>query len=131
MAFTERKIVSILFADLVGFTALSEALDPEDIATIQDRYFEGVREVIGRYAGRIEKFIGDAAMAVFGVPRIREDDAERAVRAGLAIVNGGRASGGEARAEGGRPARPGRHQHRRGRAHRARARSMESDRGHG
>ena len=84
----ERRIVTVLFADLVGFTTLSERFDPEDIALIQDRYFATVRETIGRYGGRLEKFIGDAAMAVFGVPRSRDDDAVRAVRAGLALING-------------------------------------------
>src|SRR6187551_267188 len=84
----ERRIVTVLFADLVGFTTLSEQFDPEDIAVIQDRYFATVRETVGRYGGRLEKFIGDAAMAVFGIPRARDDDVERAVRAGLAIVGG-------------------------------------------
>jgi class 3 adenylate cyclase len=83
----ERKIVSVLFADLVGFTTLSERLDPEDVATVQDAYFARVRETIGRYSGQLEKFIGDAAMAVFGTPRTRDDDAERAVRAGLALTS--------------------------------------------
>jgi class 3 adenylate cyclase len=82
----ERRIVTVLFADLVGFTSLSERLDPEDVATIQDAYFGSVRETVGRYGGQLEKFIGDAAMAVFGVPRARDDDAERAARAGLALV---------------------------------------------
>src|SRR5207247_5791130 len=82
----ERRIVSVLFADLVGFTSLSERLDPEDVATVQDAYFSAVREAVGRYGGSLEKFIGDAAMAVFGIPRTRDDDAERAVRAGLALV---------------------------------------------
>jgi class 3 adenylate cyclase/tetratricopeptide (TPR) repeat protein len=82
----ERRIVTVLFADLVGFTSLSERLDPEDVATVQDAYFATVREVIGRYGGVLEKFIGDAAMAVFGVPATRDDDAERAVRASLALV---------------------------------------------
>src|SRR5215210_5022030 len=85
-AATERRIVTVLFADLVGFTALSEALDPEDVVTIQDAYFGAVRETVGRYGGRLEKFIGDAAMAVFGVPLARDDDAERAVRAALALT---------------------------------------------
>jgi len=85
-ASVERRIVSVLFADLVGFTPLSERLDAEDVATVQDAYFAGVRETIARYGGVLEKFIGDAAMAVFGVPRSRDDDAERAVRAGLALV---------------------------------------------
>ncbi len=84
----ERRIVTVLFADLVGFTTLSEQFDAEDVAHIQDSYFAAVRETIARYGGRLEKFIGDAAMAVFGVPRSRDDDAERAVRAGLALVGG-------------------------------------------
>ena len=84
----ERRIVTVLFADLVGFTTLSEQLDPEDIAVIQDRYFATVRETVARYGGRLEKFIGDAAMAVFGVPIARDDDAVRAVRAGLALIGG-------------------------------------------
>lgn len=83
----ERRIVTVLFADLVGFTQLSEEFDAEDVAVIQDRYFAAVRETIDRYGGRLEKFIGDAAMAVFGVPRSRDDDAARAVRAGLALVH--------------------------------------------
>jgi class 3 adenylate cyclase/tetratricopeptide (TPR) repeat protein len=83
----ERKIVSVLFADLVGFTNLSEALDAEDVASVQQAYFQTVRETIERYGGWLEKFIGDAAMAVFGVPRTGEDDAEAAVRAGLALVS--------------------------------------------
>src|SRR5688572_31094774 len=80
-AAVERRIVSVLFADLVGFTTLSEQLDAEDVATIQDAYFAACRETINRYGGVLEKFIGDAAMAVFGAPRARDDDAERAVRA--------------------------------------------------
>ncbi len=82
----ERRIVTILFADLVGFTALSEHLDAEDVALVQDAYFAAVRETIERHGGLLEKFVGDAAMAVFGAPRVRDDDAERAVRAGLALV---------------------------------------------
>jgi class 3 adenylate cyclase/tetratricopeptide (TPR) repeat protein len=85
-ASVERRIVTVLFADLVGFTPLSERLDAEDIATVQDAYFAGVRETIARYGGVLEKFIGDAAMAVFGIPRARDDDADCAVRAGLALI---------------------------------------------
>ncbi len=85
-AAVERRIVSVLFADLVGFTPLSEQLDAEDVATVQDAYFAATRETIQRYGGILEKFIGDAAMAVFGAPRARDDDAERAVRAGLALI---------------------------------------------
>ena len=83
----ERRIVSVLFADLVGFTPLSERLDAEDVAAIQDAYFAAVRETVTRYGGRLEKFIGDAAVAAFGLPRARDDDPERAARAGLAIVS--------------------------------------------
>ncbi|MBA2644649.1 MAG: AAA family ATPase, partial [Solirubrobacterales bacterium] len=68
------------------FTTLSEQLDAEDVATVQDAYFAAARETVQRYGGVLEKFIGDAAMAVFGVPRARDDDAERAVRAGLALI---------------------------------------------
>jgi class 3 adenylate cyclase len=82
----ERKIVSVVFCDLEGFTALSEGLDAEDVVTVQDAYFAAVDETVGRYGGRLEKYIGDAAVAVFGVPRLRDDDAERAVRAGLALA---------------------------------------------
>jgi class 3 adenylate cyclase len=82
----ERRLVTVLFADLVGFTSLSERLDPEDLATLQDAYFEAVRGIVGRYGGSLEKFIGDAAVACYGVPLAREDDAERAVRTGLALT---------------------------------------------
>lgn len=84
----ERRIVSVLFCDLVGFTSLSEELDAEDVVTIQDAYFGLVHETVARYGGVLEKFVGDAAVAVFGVPRLRDDDAERAVRAGLALATG-------------------------------------------
>ena len=82
----ERRIVTVLFADLVGFTTISEGLDPEDVATIQDAYFDCVRGVMQRHGAQLEKFIGDAAMAVFGLPRGRDDDAERGVAAGLALI---------------------------------------------
>src|SRR5437763_8763197 len=82
----ERKIVSVLFCDLVGFTAASEAADPEDVRARIRPYHARLREVIERYGGRVEKFVGDAVMAVFGAPVAHEDDAERAVRAGLRIL---------------------------------------------
>ena len=82
----DRRIVSVLFADVVGFTPLSERLDPEDVATIQDAYFAATRETIERHGGVVEKFIGDAVMAIFGTPLARDDDAERAVHAGLALL---------------------------------------------
>jgi len=85
---TERRIVSVLFADLVGFTALSDDRDPEAVREFLDRYFVLARERIGRYGGTIEKFIGDAVMAVWGTPVAHEDDAERAVRAALDLVDG-------------------------------------------
>ena len=84
---TERRMVSVLFADLVGFTALSSTRDPETIREIQDRYFERTSEIIGRYGGTVEKFIGDAVMAMWGAPVAHEDDAERAVRAALDLVD--------------------------------------------
>ncbi|MGH2556194.1 MAG: adenylate/guanylate cyclase domain-containing protein, partial [Actinomycetota bacterium] len=81
----ERKVVSVLFADLVGFTARSDRADPEEIRASLHPYHERVRREIERYEGTVEKFIGDAVMAVFGAPTAHEDDAERAVRAALRI----------------------------------------------
>jgi class 3 adenylate cyclase len=83
---SERRLVSVLFADLVGFTTLSEHRDPEEVRELLSRYFDRCRELIARYGGTIEKFIGDAVMAVWGTPVAREDDAERAVRAALALT---------------------------------------------
>jgi predicted ATPase/class 3 adenylate cyclase len=82
----ERRLVSVLFGDLVGFTPLSEDRDPEAVRELLSRYFDTARQVIERYGGTVEKFIGDAIMAVWGTPIAREDDAERAVRAGLELV---------------------------------------------
>jgi class 3 adenylate cyclase/tetratricopeptide (TPR) repeat protein len=82
----ERRLVSVLFADLVGFTSLSESRDAEEVREILTRYFETCRQVITRYGGVVEKFIGDAVMAVWGTPVTREDDAERAVRAALELT---------------------------------------------
>jgi class 3 adenylate cyclase/tetratricopeptide (TPR) repeat protein len=81
----ERKTVSVVFVDLVGFTAQSERLDPEDVRAILSPYHARVRGELERFGGTVEKFIGDAVMAVFGAPRAHEDDPERAVRAALAI----------------------------------------------
>ena len=83
----ERRRVSILFADLVGFTPVSELLDPEDVRELLSRYFDIARMVVARYGGTIEKFIGDAVMSVWGAPTIHEDDAERSVRAALDLVD--------------------------------------------
>ncbi len=82
----ERKIVSVLFCDLVGFTAESDEADPEDVRARLRPYHLLLRERIEAYGGVVEKFIGDAVMAVFGAPVAHEDDAERAVRAGLSIL---------------------------------------------
>ena len=82
----ERRVTSVLFADLVGFTPLAEARDAEEVRELLSRYFAQCRTVIGRYGGTVEKFIGDAVMAVWGVPISHEDDAERAVRAALELV---------------------------------------------
>jgi class 3 adenylate cyclase/tetratricopeptide (TPR) repeat protein len=82
----ERKVVTVLFCDLVGFTAASHEADPEDVRARLRPYHQLLRTEIRRYGGTVEKFIGDAGMAVFGAPVAHEDDAERAVRAGLRIV---------------------------------------------
>ena len=82
-----RRVTSVLFGDLVGFTSLSEHRDQEDTRELLTRYFDECRRVIERYGGIVEKFIGDAVMAVWGVPAAHEDDAERSVRAGLELVN--------------------------------------------
>ncbi len=81
----ERKVVSVLFADLAGFTARSEQSDPEDVRAILRPYHAALRKEIERYGGTVEKFIGDAVVGVFGAPVAHEDDAERAVRAALRI----------------------------------------------
>ena len=82
----ERRLVSVLFADLVGFTTLSEDRDPEETRELLTRYFEMARGIIERHGGTVEKFIGDAVMAVWGAPIAHEDDAERAVRSALELV---------------------------------------------
>ena len=79
----ERRLVTILFADVRGSTALGESLDPEDLRALLSRYYAIARDVVGDYGGTIEKFIGDAVMAVFGLPVAHGDDAERALRAAL------------------------------------------------
>jgi len=91
----ERRLVSVLFADLVGFTPLAEAQDAEEVRDVLSRYFETAGTVIGRYGGTVEKFIGDAVMAVWGAPVAREDDAERAVRTALDLVSDVAALGAE------------------------------------
>ena len=83
---TERRFVSVLFADLVGFTPFSESRDPEEVRSFLMAYFAAARETIERFGGLVEKYIGDAVMAVWGAITAGEDDAERAVRAGLELA---------------------------------------------
>ena len=85
-ASVERRQVSVLFADLTGFTSFSERRDAEDVREMLSEYFDSSRRIIDSYGGRVEKFIGDAVMALWGAPVAHEDDAERAVRAGLDLV---------------------------------------------
>jgi class 3 adenylate cyclase/tetratricopeptide (TPR) repeat protein len=96
----ERRLVSVVFTDLVGFTRMAEGRDAEETRELLGRYFDLARDVVGRHGGTIEKFIGDAVMAVWGAPIAREDDAERAVRAALDLVDvvRGLGEGTEARA---------------------------------
>jgi class 3 adenylate cyclase/tetratricopeptide (TPR) repeat protein len=82
----ERRLVSVLFGDLVGFTALSEGRDSDEVRDLLSHYFDTGRAIVERYGGTVEKFIGDAVMAVWGTPVANEDDAERAVRAALDLV---------------------------------------------
>jgi class 3 adenylate cyclase/tetratricopeptide (TPR) repeat protein len=93
---SERRLVSVLFADLVGFTAASEQRDAEETRELLSRYFDTCRRLITLYGGTVEKFIGDAVMAVWGTPTATEDDAERAVRAALDLVAAVTALGDEA-----------------------------------
>jgi class 3 adenylate cyclase/Cdc6-like AAA superfamily ATPase len=81
----ERKLVTILFADVSGWTALGEALDPEDVRALASRYYQHARRVIAEHGGTLEKFIGDATMAVFGLPHVHGNDAERALAAAMAL----------------------------------------------
>ncbi|HEY0416342.1 MAG TPA: adenylate/guanylate cyclase domain-containing protein [Gaiellaceae bacterium] len=99
-ATAERRLVSVLFADLVGFTPFSEARDAEEVRELLSRYFDTCRRLIELYGGTVEKFIGDAVMAVWGTPVATEDDAERAVRAALDLVAAVSALGEEVGAEG-------------------------------
>jgi class 3 adenylate cyclase/tetratricopeptide (TPR) repeat protein len=92
----ERRLVSVLFADLVGHTEIAEGRDAEDVRELLSRYFDAARTLIGRYGGTVEKFIGDAVMAVWGTPVTHDDDAERAVRAALDLVAAVPALGAEA-----------------------------------
>ncbi|MGB2953665.1 MAG: adenylate/guanylate cyclase domain-containing protein, partial [Gaiellaceae bacterium] len=81
----ERKVVTVVFADLVGFTSQAERMDPEDVRRLLSPYYTRLRSELEHFGGTVEKFIGDAVMALFGAPAAHEDDPERAVRAALAI----------------------------------------------
>src|SRR6266850_5986779 len=81
----ERKVITVLFADLVGFTSRAEKLDPEDVRALLSPYYARLRHELERHGGTVEKFIGDAVVALFGAPVAHEDDPERAVRAAIAI----------------------------------------------
>ena len=84
-SYEERKVVTVLFADLVGFTSRAEQMDPEDVRALLSPFYARLRAELERFGGTVEKFIGDAVMALFGAPVAHEDDPERAVRAALAI----------------------------------------------
>ena len=81
----ERRVVTVLFADLVGFTSRAERLDPEDVRSILSPYYGRLRQELEHFGGTVEKFIGDAVVAVFGAPVAHGDDPERGVRAALAV----------------------------------------------
>src|SRR5580765_119104 len=81
-----RKVVTVLFCDVTGSTELGERLDPESLRTLLARYFEQMKTIVERHGGTVEKFIGDAVMAVFGVPTVHEDDALRALRAASEMI---------------------------------------------
>src|SRR5437763_3027748 len=82
----ERRLVTVVFADVVGSTTLGESLDPEDLRRLLARFYEIARTVVEAHAGTLEKFIGDAAMAIFGLPQAHDDDARRALDSALELV---------------------------------------------
>src|SRR5690242_4491151 len=84
-ATTARKVVTVLFSDVSGFTALGERLDPESLQQLMGRWFDETKRIIKRHDGTVEKYMGDAVMAIFGVPVVHEDDAARAARAALEL----------------------------------------------
>ena len=81
----ERRLVTVLFADVTGSTAMGEALDPEDLRALLARFYAIAREVVASHGGTLEKFVGDAVMAVFGLPTAHGDDPSRAIAAGLEL----------------------------------------------
>src|SRR6516225_9686900 len=83
----ERRQVTVMFSDLVGSTALSTSMDPEDLREVISAYQKCVAETVGRFSGFVAKYMGDGVLVYFGYPQAHEDDAERAVRAGLAVID--------------------------------------------
>ena len=120
----ERKLVTLVFADVSGSTALGEQFDAEVVRRVMLEFFEIAREVLERHGGTVEKFIGDAVMAVFGIPRVHEDDALRAVRA-AADLRERRARSTRVRASVGHAARDS-HRGQHGRGGRGRAASAQA-----
>src|SRR5512145_3575006 len=82
---SERRHVTVLFTDLTGYTAMCERMDPEDVQEVMSRVFGEIAQVVTKYEGIIEKFVGDAAMVLFGVPKTHEDDPVRAIKSALEI----------------------------------------------
>ena len=119
----ERRIVTVLFADLTGATLLGEARDPEDVRALLTRYYQIARDIVSTHGGTLEKFIGDALMAVFGLPQAHGDDAQRAMSAALELRDRVR-DGSQAR-----PPAGGAHrgEHRRGGRHAQRRRQRLPD----
>src|SRR5207244_13617050 len=81
----ERRVVTVLFADVTGSTALGEAMDPEDVRALLSRYYTIAKDVVAEHGGTVEKFIGDAVMAVFGLPQAHGDDPQRALSAAIEL----------------------------------------------
>ena len=127
----DRRTVTVLFADLSGFTALSERLDPEVMQSLQNELFEELTAAVQSFGGFVDKFIGDALLALFGAPVAHEDDPERALRAALDMIER-TARLGERSQRARRPAAraPHRHQHRAGRDRRLRRRQRQILFGH-
>jgi len=99
----DRRTVTVLFADLSGFTALSERLDPEVVQTLQNALFEELTKTVQSFGGYVDKFIGDALLALFGAPVAHEDDPERALRAALEMIKRTASLGERSEAYGGSP----------------------------